>query len=266
MSKFHHLELRFILIIIISIITITFDEKLNLSLQVRKYIFNYFDLLHYLHDKPHSILECAFKIIKGYKLVILENYALRQELLLKKSELLLLEQYQQENYKLRALINSPLSYKKKKIITKVIFKNTDLWNHYVIINHGIKNGVYVGQPVITDEGIVGQVISVNAYSSRVLLIYDIHHSLSVQIKRNNNRMILIGRGRNDMELYAKCSTNIDARIGDILVTSGLDGRFPEGYPVAVISNFIINKTQDFIIVQAYPTVTFQNLRDVLLIW
>lgn len=265
MSKFYYLELRFVLIIIISIIIIIFDGKLNIFFQIKKYALNSIDLLYYLYDKPCSILDLTLKALKGYKEIILENYTLRQELLLKKSELLLLEQYQQENFRLRQLKNLPLSSHTQRIIAKIIFINTNFRNNQIIINKGTSSGVYVGQPVITDTGIVGQVISVNLFSSRILLIYDINHALSVQIKRNNYRMILIGRGYN-MSLYAECPINIDVCIGDILVTSGLDGRFSEGYPVAIVSDIIINKAQDFVIIQAHPTVKFQSLHDVLLIW
>lgn len=266
MSKFYYLELRFLLIIIISIVIIILDGKLNVFSQARKYALGSFDLLYCLYDGPYYISDFLFKTLKGYKEIIRENDILHQKLLLKESELLLLDQYRQENCKLRELIYSPLCYNKRKIVTKVIFINTDSGNHQIIINKGKKHNVYIGQPVITNEGIVGQVIAVNLLNSRVLLIYDSHHALPVQIKRNNTRMILIGRGNNDMSLHAECQMNSDICIGDVLVTSGLDGRFPEGYPVAIISNILINKEQDFLEVQAVPNVKFQRLRNVLLIW
>lgn len=266
MNKFYYLELRFILIVITSIMISIFDSKLHMFLQIKKYASNSVELLYYLCDKPYFVLNFVSKTLKGYKKIILENYALHQELLLKNSELLLLEQYQQENLRLHKLIHSSLSYNKRKIIAKVIFINTDPWNHQIVINKGANNNVYIGQPIITDKGVVGQVISVNSFSSRVLLIYDINHALSVQIKRNNHRMILIGLGRDNMELYAECPINLDICVGDILVTSGLDGCFPEGYPVAIVSSFFINKTKDFVVIQAFPTVKFQSLHDVLLIW
>lgn len=265
MSKFCCLELRFILIIVISVVIIILDGKLNIFFQIKKYASGSVDLLYYLYEKPCFILRLTSQTVKNYKEIILENYALRQELLLKNSELLLLEQYQQENFKLRELINSPLSCNKRKLIAKVIFISTDFWNHQIIINKGANNDIYVGQIVITDEGIVGQVISVNTFSSRVLLIYDINHALSVQTKRSSYRMILVGRGC-DIELYAECAIYADICVGDVLVTSGLDGRFPAGYPVAKVSNIIKNKTEDLIIIQAHPTVKFQKLNDVLLIW
>lgn len=266
MNKFYYLELRFILIIITSILIIIFDGKFSVFAQIKKYTSGSVDLLYCLCDKPYFFLNFVSEIFKEYKDIISENHALRQELLLKRSELLLLEQCQKENFKLRELKKYPLPCNARRIITRIISINTDPWNHQIVINKGINNGVYIGQPIITDEGIVGQVISVHEFSSRVLLIYDIHHALSVQIKRNNHRMILVGRGSSNMELYAECPINIDVCIGDMLITSGLDGCFPAGYPVAIVSSIIINKKQDYIIIQALPTVKFHNLRDALLIW
>lgn len=265
MNKHFYLELRIIIIIIISIIIIILDVKLNIFFKIKSYASSSVDLLYCMYDKPCFVLNIISKTFEEYKNIILENYALRQELLLKKSDLLLLDQYKQENFRLRKLINFSSSYNTKKIIARIIFINTNPWDHQIVINKGKKDNVYIGQPIITEKGVVGQVISISAFNSHILLIYDINHALSVQIKRNNHRMILIGCGRN-MQLHAECPINIDVCIGDILVTSGLDGRFPEGYPVATVLNVIKNKTQDLLIIQASPTVNFQNLHDVLLIW
>lgn len=266
MGKFYYLKLRFLLIIVISMVAIICDVKLDLFSHIKKYTLNFTDLSYYLYDKPCLMFDLILKILKGYKEIILENYILQQELLLKQSELLLLEQCQQENFRLRGLIYSEfLSCNQKKVITRVIFINADPWHNHIVINKGRKHDVYVGQPVITEKGIVGQVISVNACSSNVLLIHDIKHALSVQVRRNSHRMILFGRGYN-MKLYAECPTNIDICIGDMLITSGLDGLFPEGYPVAIVSDITINEAQDIMVVHAHPTVNFQCLRDILLIW
>lgn len=265
MSKFGYLELRFLLVVIISIIIIICDAKLNLFTQIIKYTSYSTDLLYFVYNKPCLMFDLVSKILKGYKTIILENHALQQELLLKKCELLLLEQYQQENCRLRELINSSLVDYTKRMIARVIFINTDLWSHHLIIDKGKNDDIYIGQPVITETGIVGQIISIGSCSSSVLLVYDIKHALSVQIKRNNCRMILFGRGYN-IELYAECPTNLDINIGDILVTSGLDGLFPEGYPVAIVSNIAIHDTHDILMIQAHPTVNFQSVHNVLLIW
>ncbi|URJ25356.1 rod shape-determining protein MreC [Candidatus Blochmannia ocreatus (nom. nud.)] len=264
-NKFPHLELRLLLAVIISGLIIVTDKKLNILLPLKNYIEDSMYLLYCLCDKPRYILNFTLKRLSEYNNLIIENNMLRQELLLKKSELLLIEQYKKDNFKLYELINTPLILNKKKIITRVLFINTDPYNNTILINHGKINDIYIGQPVLTDKGIVGQVISTNKHTSRILLICDPKHALSVQIQRNDIRIILAGFGYN-ADLQAEHLGKIDVSIGDILVTSGLDGRFPEGYPVAIVSNIVKNAKKDLTIIQAHPTVKLQYLRYVILIW
>ncbi|URJ27902.1 rod shape-determining protein MreC [Candidatus Blochmannia vicinus (nom. nud.)] len=264
-NKFPYLELRLFLAIIMSIIIIIADGKLNMFLRFKNYIENFIYLFYFLCDKPRYIFDYASKILEESNKLILENHTLRQELFLKNSELLLIDQYKQENRKLRELLHSPLCYNKRKVITKILFVNTDPYDNQILISQGTNDDVYIGQPVITDTGIIGQVVSTNTFSSRVMLICNPAHALPVQIKRNNIRFILMGCGYNT-DLRAEYPGNLDVCIGDTLVTSGLDGRFPEGYPVAIVSNITVKPEKDFTIIRAYPTVKLQCLRYAILIW
>lgn len=264
-NKFPCLELRLFIAIIVSIIIMIADTKFNVFFSFKSYVENSVYLVYYLHDKSLSILRYVSKTFIGYKKIILENDLLRKELFLKNSELLLIEQYKQENCKLHALLNSPLYNISCRLITKIISINIDPCNQQAIIDKGIDNDVYIGQPVITDSGVVGQVIAVNKISSRILLISDPSHAVPVKLQRNNIRMILMGRGCN-AELYAESPGIIDIHINDMLVTSGLDGRFPEGYPVAIVSNIQINADKDCTIIRALPVVKLQCLRCAILIW
>ncbi|URJ23514.1 rod shape-determining protein MreC [Blochmannia endosymbiont of Camponotus sp. C-003] len=264
-NKFPYLELRLFFAIIMSVIIIISDEKLNMFLKLKSYMEDSTYLFYCLCDKSHNIYNYTKKLLSGYDKLILENNTLRQELCLKNSELLLMDQYKDENYKLHALIHSPLCYDKQKIITRIISVNADLYGNQVIINQGKNHNIYIGQPVITDSGIIGQVISTNTLSSRVMLICDPEHALPVQIKRNNMRFILMGCGYG-ADLRAEYPGYLDVCIGDILITSGLDGRFPEGYPVATVSNIIVDSEQDSTIIQAHPTVKLQSLCYAILLW
>lgn len=266
MNKISCLELRLCIVIIISIIIIVIDSKLHMLFAFRNYINNSIYLLYCLCNKPINVFSKISQVCIGYKRLVEENSVLRKELFLKNSELLLIDQYKQENYKLYKLLNAPIREFSHKLIAKIFFINIDLYNQKVIIDQGIHSGVYVGQPVFADTGVVGQIISVHQNSSRVLLISDRTHALPVKLKRNNMRMILTGCGSNT-NLYARCPGKIDdVYINDILVTSGLDGRFPEGYPVAAISEIHINSEEDFAVIYARPIVDFENLRYAILIW
>lgn len=264
-NKFYHLELRLCIAIISSIVIVVVDSQLNIFLPFRNYVGNSIYLFYYLCDQPKCVFNTVSKFFIGYKKLILENDKLRKELFLSKSEVLLIDQYKQENYKLYELLKFPMHRSHHKLIAKIFFLNMGSCYQQASINRGTCNNVFIGQPVIADVGVVGQVISVNKNNSRVLLISDCTHALAVKLKRNNARMILMGRGYN-ADLYAEYPGNIDVYIDDILVTSGLDGRFPEGYPVAKVSEIKINSEKDFIIIRARPIVDLQNLCYSILIW
>ena len=105
----------------------------------------------------------------------------------------------------------------------------------LVLNKGTRDGVFVGQPLIDADGLMGQVVEVSDGSSRALLITDVTHSVPVQVNRNGVRAIVEGTGRLSSLEVRHVSATTDIETGDLLVTSGLGGRFPEGYPVAVVT-------------------------------
>lgn len=100
-----------------------------------------------------------------------------------------------------------------------------MYRKQVVINQGQRDGAYVGQPIIDEKGIVGQLISVGENTSRVLLLTDVTHSIPVQVLRNDVRLIASGTGRNDELSLDHVPRSVDIVKGDLLVTSGLGGRF-----------------------------------------
>lgn len=192
--------------------------------------------------------------------------ALRQELLLKNSDLLMLGQYKQENARLRELLGSPLRQDEQKMVTQVISTVNDPYSDQVVIDKGSVNGVYEGQPIISDKGVVGQVVAVAKLTSRVLLICDATHALPIQVLRNDIRVIAAGNGCTDDLQLEHLPANTDIRVGDVLVTSGLGGRFPEGYPVGVVSSVKLDTQRAYTVIQARPTAGLQRLRYLLLLW
>jgi rod shape-determining protein MreC len=148
----------------------------------------------------------------------------------------------------------------------VISTGSDPYSDQVVIDKGSDNGVYEGQPVISDKGVVGQVVAVAKVTSRVLLICDASHALPIQVLRNDIRVIAAGSGCTDDLQLEHLPNNTDIRVGDVLVTSGLGGRFPEGYPVAVVSSVKVDNQRAYTVIQARPTAGLQRLRYLLLLW
>ncbi len=186
--------------------------------------------------------------------------------MLKKADNLLLEQLKQENARLRELLGSPLRQDEHMMVTQVISGANTPYRDQVVIDKGSNDGVYEGQPVISDKGVVGQVVGISNFNSRVLLICDTAHALPVQVLRNDIRVIAAGSGCADDLQLEPLPGNTDIRVGDVLVTSGLGGRFPEGYPVAVVSAVKHDTQRAYTIISARPSAELQRLRYLLLLW
>src|SRR5699024_569966 len=121
-----------------------------------------------------------------------------------------------------------------------------------MLNKGSEVGVYEGQAVIDDPGLVGQVVAVSAYFSRVLVITDAAHAVPVQVNRNGVRAIAEGGGRLDQLTLSHVAATTDIVEGDLLTTSGLGGLFPPGYPVAVVTAVTEDPGDPFLLVTAQP--------------
>lgn len=260
------LGIRLFLAVIASFALIIADGQNNTMIKARTLMESAVESLYYFANSPRSLLdEVSDNFVDTSKLQI-ENRILRQQLQEKNAELLLLDQLKVENQRLRLLLNSPLRQDEYKKIAEVLTAETDIYRQQVVINQGANDGAYVGQPVIDEKGVVGQIISVGANTSRVLLLTDITHAIPLQILRNDVRVIASGTGRNDELSLENVSRNIDIKLGDLLVTSGLGGRFPEGYPVGTVSSISRDGQNYFATVTVKPLASLERLRYVLLLW
>lgn len=265
-SRGPSLQLRLILAVIAAVAIIIADSRMGSFREIRSYLDTSVSPFYFLADGPRRLLDGAAETMASRQTLEQQNAALRRELMLKNSQLLLLGQYQQENIRLRELLGSPLRPGERKMITQVISAGSDPYSDQVIIDRGSDSGVYEGQPVISDKGVVGQVVSVGKFSSRVMLICDASHALPVQVLRNDVRAIASGTGCTDTLQLENTGGSQDIRVGDMLVSSGLGGRFPEGYPVAVVSSVKVDTRRAATIIQARPTAALQRLRYLLLLW
>ncbi|MBZ0047366.1 rod shape-determining protein MreC [Serratia sp. EWG9] len=265
-SRGPSLQLRLFLAVIAAIGLIVADSRLGTFVKIRNYMDTAVSPFYFLANGPRKVLDSVSETLATRQQLELENRALRQELLLKNSDILLLGQFKQENARLRELLGSPLRQDEHKMVTQVISTGSDPYSDQVVIDKGSDNGVYEGQPVISDKGVVGQVVAVAKVTSRVLLICDASHALPIQVLRNDIRVIAAGSGCTDDLQLEHLPNNTDIRVGDVLVTSGLGGRFPEGYPVAVVSSVKVDNQRAYTVIQARPTAGLQRLRYLLLLW
>ncbi len=135
-----------------------------------------------------------------------------------------------------------------------------------MINKGSSSGVFVGQPVLDAKAVMGQVVRVTPGSATVLLITDSAHALPVQVNRNGLRTIAEGTGFVNRLQLPHLPNNADIREGDLLVTSGLGGHFPPGYPVAEVTEVKREPGKPFSTIIAAPSAHLERTREVLLVW
>jgi len=171
-----------------------------------------------------------------------------------------------ENATLRGLNSALPEVIEKRLVGEVINVETSTLRQRVLVNRGGDSGVYRAQPVITGEGVIGQVYRIGPFSSEIILITDSEHALPVQVLRSGVRTIALGTGRSTSLELPYVPQNYDVKVGDVLVTSGLDQVFPFGLPVARVTKVERDPTQPLSQIMAVPLAKVESEREVLFIW
>jgi rod shape-determining protein MreC len=222
--------------------------------------------LHYLASLPSMLVrKVQGRMAEGEELRQ-RNRLLRRDNLVLKARLQQFEALEAENMRLRDLLGSSFRIGDRVLIAELLSVDLDPYRQQVLVNKGTSSGVFVGQPVLDANAVMGQVVRTNPLSATVLLITDPSHGLPVQINRNGLRTVAQGTGFiNRLEL-PHLPKNADVQTGDLLVTSGLGGHFPPGYPVARVIDVGQEPGKPFATVIAEPTASLDRSREVLLVW
>ncbi|MBE3667003.1 rod shape-determining protein MreC [Vibrio navarrensis] len=260
------LQLRLLFAVIASASLMFADNRLDAFSGVRYFLNSLVAPIQYTADLPRTMFDGVYERFNTQQSLLEGNQNLRREVLRLRSDLLLLDQYKEENLRLRKLLGSSFVRDEKKMVTEVMAVDTSPYRHQVVIDKGRIDGVYVGQPVINEKGIVGQVTFVAAHNSRVLLLTDAKNAIPVQVIRNDIRVIASGNGEIDEIQLEYIPTSTDIQVDDLLVTSGLGGVYPEGYPVAYVTSVEHDTRREFAAIKAKPVVEFDRLRYLLLVW
>lgn len=222
--------------------------------------------LQFAANLPLSIGHWASETFASRSRLQNENRDLRKENLLLQGRQQKLAALEAENMRLRDLLDSSFKIGDRVLIAELIAVDMDPYRQLILLNKGSSSGIYKGQPVLQANAVMGQVIHVNRFTSSVLMITDARHALPIQVNRNGLRTVAIGSGRiNELEL-PNLPNNADIEIGDLLVTSGLGGRFPSGYPVATVTSIVREPGEPFARIKAQPSAHLDRAREALLVW
>jgi rod shape-determining protein MreC len=196
----------------------------------------------------------------------LEVNRLEAERLLTNARLQRLTALEAENARLRALLEARERVRDEIRVAEILAVDANPYEHNIVIGVGSMDGVYDGQAIVDANGVVGQVIETGLMTAEAILISDSDHALPVVVNRNGLRTIAVGTGEIDRLDLPFLANNADIQPGDLLVTSGLGGAFPAGYPVAVVEAVTRIPQQPFAEVSATPSAKLNQLREVMLIW
>ncbi len=215
---------------------------------------------------PVNLWAWASDLSKSKKELQTENSRLRAENLLTAARLQRLTSLEAENNRLRDFLEARRRVQDEVRVVAIMAVDANPFRHNIVLDLGSTQGVYAGQAIINADGIIGQVMEAGPLTSDAILISDPGHALLVEVNRNGLRTVAYGTGEFGRLDLPGLPNNADIRTGDLLVTSGLDGTFPPGYPVAVVDTVTRVPQEAFAEVTATPSAALDQMREVMLIW
>jgi len=222
--------------------------------------------IQYVVDFPARLFNNTINSVKGYEELFTENKELKRQHLINNAKLLKFADLEKENIRLRSLLDSSFKLGEQVLVAELLAVNLAPYEHVVVVNKGSRFGVSSGQAVLDENGIVGQVAEALPLSSEIILITDPNHAIPVQVNRNGLHTIAIGSGQLNKLNLPFLPNNADIVPGDLLITSGLGGVFPQGYPVALVSSFLEQPDKPFAVIEAEPSAALNTSRELLIVW
>jgi len=250
---------------VIASIALLSMEHISVRLDpVRATLSNITDPIRYLVDMPAEISNRIAFSLRSYSDLRVDNKKLRETGAINQIRLLKYEALEQENIRLRALLENSFKLGEQVLIAELLSVNIATpYENIVVVNKGTQFGVHIQQPVVDANGVVGQVFRALPQTAEIMLITDPNHAIPVQVNRNGLLTIAIGSGELNRLNLPFLPENADIRPGDLLITSGLGGTFPQGYPVAIVDKFTPPASKQ---ITATPKAMLDRNRELMIVW
>ena len=260
------LGFRVLVLVLISIMLMYFDNRDNHLDTVRKGIGTAVHPIRVAVDAPVRFWYWLGDSTTSRNDLKLELNRLKSERLLTNARLQKLNALEAENARLRSMLDARSRVRDQVRVAEIMSVDANPFNHSLVIDIGTQDGIFDGQALIDANGIVGQVIKAGLLTSQAMLISDTDHALPVEVNRNGLKTIVVGTGIIDSLDLPFIVNNGDIRVGDLLVTSGLGGAFPAGYPVAIVETITRIPHEPYADVTAKPTASLGQVREIMLIF
>ncbi len=255
---------RLVFFCALSIIFMAVDARLNYLSQVRQAFIAALHPFEMAANAPSEWYRDVQKYFSAHNQLVQENYVLKQQAFEHQVSLQRLKTIQAENEHLRRLLNGNIPIQPKAILGEISHMGRDPFTQVVVINRGAQHNIKAGQAVVDSKGVIGQVTRVYPFTSEVTLVTDKALSIPIQIERNQLRAIAFGAGNNTLDIPF-LPTNVDIKVGDKLVTSGIDGVYPAGMAVATVTKIQQNPESPFAKIISTPVAEVSNHLQLLLL-
>ena len=222
--------------------------------------------LYYLSQFPVNTGKFIYEYFRDRDRLLAEKKRLHQKNLELSSQLMQSLVIEKENKILRNILKSTRKeIRHSAIVAELIGIVPSPLEQKVIVNKGTSDGIYINQPALNSDGIIGQVSEVNSFNATVTLISSPGHSLLGEVSRSNMRVLVTGMGNSERLKLPYVPINTDIRVNDKIITSSLESRFPTGYPVAVVTEVTQEPGDMFATIYAAPVSRLGNNQQMLLI-
>lgn len=257
---------RMVVLVVASIALMTVDHRWHSLEFVRSALSSVIYPLQYTIDLPIRLFYWTDERLSSQQTLLEKNREFEVRHLENRVQLQKLDIIEKENDRLRELLGATPKTTERLLISEIINVDLDPYKQLILLNKGSSSDVYQGQPIIDALGIMGQVIHVGPMSSTAMLITDASHAIPVQNNRTGLRAIAYGSGKIDQLNLRYLPHNVDIKVGDLLITSGLGDTFPANFPVAIISKVERPAGEPFADIEARPHAQLDKSREVLLVW
>lgn len=257
--------LRLVLLIMLAVALMVLDQRAQQLERIRALLGAALYPLQQVVDAPFTAARWTRETLAARAELLAENERQRAQLFVQSGRLQRMAALEAENARMRALLDSTAKVGDKLLIAEIVAVDMDRLRHRIVLNRGSRDGAFVGQALIDARGIVGQITRDRGASSEALLITDPDHAVPAEIVRNGLRTIALGTGDLERLSLPFMARNADVVPGDLLVSSGLGGSFPAGYPLGTITEVRGDSGEPFLSVSATPAAALDRIREVLLV-
>jgi len=256
---------KLLLAVVVSITLMTADHRFKHLEALRSSLSYLIAPIQYIVDIPAITGSWAAHWFSSHTTLLKKNARLRDEQLILKARLQKYRATATENERLRELLGSSSNISEQVIVAELLAVDMDPYKKLITLNKGSNHGLLEGQAIIDANGVMGQLIHTGPITSTAMLISDPSHAIPIRVNRTGLRGIAFGSNHaNELRLHHIPATS-DINVGDLLITSGLGGRFPANYPVATVSRVNRIPGQGFAEVIATPIALLERSREVLVI-